>query len=135
MKVYGLMFALICLNLAAWSLNISGLFPVSRDLWINPIDITNQFSLVMFAILGVGGTIIGILGAIFRQYTFAAGAILIWVIGIILPIAQWLLGGLPIMMSAFLPTEIAWFSLVVGAFYAIAFFMFILEIAGGRPIT
>lgn len=126
---------MLCLNLAAWSLNMAGVFPITRDLWLNPTDITNQFSLTMFAVLGVGGTIIGILGAIFRQYTYAAGAILIWVIGIILPIAQWLLGGLPIMMAALLPEAVAWFGYVVAAFFAAAFFMFILEIAGGRQLT
>jgi len=95
MKAWSLIFARLCLN-------ISG----------------------VFAVLGVGGIIISILGAI-----------LIWAIGIILPIVQWLLGGLPIMMAALLPAEVACFSLVAGAFFAAAFFMFILEIAGGRQIT
>jgi hypothetical protein len=135
MKVSSLMYAVIFLNLAAFSIHISGVFPVTRELWVNPTDITNTFNLTVFAVLGAGGAVIGVLGALFHTYTFAAGAILLWVIGIIMPIAQWFIGGLPIMMAALLPAELAWFSVVVGAVFAMSFFLFIVEIAAGRQIT
>lgn len=106
-----------------------------RELWVNPTDITNQFTLTVFAVVGAGGAVIGVLGALFHTYTFAAGAILLWVIGILLPIAQWILGGLPIMLTAILPPELQWFSVVVGAIFAMSFFFFITEIAAGRQIT
>jgi hypothetical protein len=135
MKASSLLYAMIFLNLAAFSVHLSGVFPVTRELWVNPTDITNAFSLTVFAVVGAGGAVIGILGAIFKTYTFAASAILLWVIGIVLPIVQWFIGGLPIMMAAILPPELAWFSVIVGAVFAMTFFMFILEIAAGRQMT
>ena len=134
MKATSIMIAIFCLNLAAYSVHLMGIFPVTKELWINPTDITNQFTLTLFAVVGGGGIIVGILAAIFKTYTFAAGAILLWVVSIFLPIVQWIVGGFPIMMAAVLPAELAWFTVVAGAFIAVSFFFFLAEIAAGRQL-
>lgn len=135
MKMYSLLFFIICLNMAAFILQQSGTSTVSKELYISPLDITNKFSLSVFGALAIGGGIIGVIALITRQYVFASVALLIWVIGLLLPITQWFLLGTPIILNVLLPPEVSYLSYVVTAFFAFAFFMFMLEIAAQRQIS
>jgi hypothetical protein len=109
---------------------------IGRQLYINPIDVSNKFSLTIFGALGVGGAIFGIAAILTRQYVYATGVLLIWAVGVVvLPIGQWILLGAPFVLVAILPSEVAWLSQVVVAFYAISIFMFVLEITTQRQIT
>jgi len=121
--------------MAAFIINQSGAFATSQELYINPLDVSNQFSLTVFGGLLAGGAIIGIIALITRQYVYASIALVVWVIGLILPIAQWFLLGTPIILAAILPSEISYLSTVVSAFFAFIFFMFMIEIASQRQIT
>jgi hypothetical protein len=135
MKAYTLIFGFICINFASFALNASGVVPVSRELYVNPTDVSNTFSLTIFAALGAGGAVLGLIGLITRQFYMAAGALVIWVIGIMLPIVQWVFVGLPIMLTALVPSELSWLTGMIGAFFAISLFMFMAELAAGRPVT
>jgi len=135
MKVYSLMVFYLCLNMAAFIINQSGAFATSQELYINPLNVSNQFSLTVFGGLLAGGAIIGIIALITRQYVYASIALVVWVIGLILPVAQWFLLGTPIILAAILPPEISYVSTVVSAFFAFIFFMFMIEIASQRQIT
>jgi len=121
--------------MAAFIINQSGAFATSQELYINPFDISNQFSLVIFTAISAGGGILGLIAVYTRQYTFAAGMLLLWVVGLLAPIAQWFLIGAPIILAAILPSEISYISYVVSAFFAFIFFMFMIEIASQRQIT
>jgi len=121
--------------MSAFILSQSGAMTSSQELYISPFDVQNQFSLGLFGALGVGGAILGLASLLTRQYVYAAGALLIWVIGIFLPIGQWILLGTPIILGALLPTEVAYISHVVTAFFALILFMFLAEIVGQRQIT
>ena len=135
MRAYSLMIFVVCLNMSAFILSQSGAMTSSQELYISPFDVQNQFSLGLFGALGVGGAILGLASLLTRQYVYAAGALLIWVIGIFLPIGQWILLGTPIILAALLPTEVAYISHVVTAFFALVLFMFLAEIVGQRQIT
>ena len=129
------MIFVVCLNMSAFIINESGALVQSQTLYISPFDVQNQFSLGLFGALGVGGAILGLASLLTRQYVYAAGALLIWIIGIFLPIGQWLLLGTPIILAALLPAEVAYISHVVTAFFALVLFMFLAEIVGQRQIT
>ena len=135
MRAYSLMIFVVCLNMSAFIINESGALVQSQTLYISPFDVQNQFSLGLFGALGVGGAILGLASLLTRQYVYAAGALLIWVIGIFLPIGQWILVGTPIILGALLPSEVAYISHVVTAFFALVLFMFLAEIVGQRQIT
>jgi len=135
MRAYSIMIFIVCLNMSAFIINQSGAFPESQQLYISPTDVTNQFSLTVFAALGVGGAIFGLAALLTRQYVYAAGALLIWIIGVFLPIGQWFLIGAPVMLAALLPSEVTYLSQVVTAFIALALFMFLAEIASQRQVT
>jgi len=135
MRAYSVMLFVISLNLAAFILQQSGVSLASKQLYISPFDITNQFSLAVFGALAIGGGIIGVIGLITRQYVYASVALVIWVMGLLLPVAQWFLLGLPIMMSVLLPPEVSYLTYVVSAFFAVIFFMFMVEIASQRYVT
>jgi len=135
MRTYSLMLFIICLNLSAFVLHQSQALTTSQELYISPFDVTNKFSLTLFGALGVGGAILGLASLLTRQYVYAAGALLIWVIGIFLPIGQWLLVGTPLILAALLPPEISYISHVVTAFFAFALFMFLGEIVSQRQLT
>jgi len=125
----------VCLNLAGFIIQQSGAFMVSKELYISPLDVTNQFGLTAFWALLAGAGAIGVIGIIFRQNIFALGALLVWVVGVLLPVSQWFLIGTPVMLGVLLPTEVGYLSSVVSAFFAIIFFMFLIEIIGQRQIT
>ena len=135
MRTYSLMVFYLCLNMAAYIINQSGAFIESQLLYINPFDVSNQFSLTVFGGLLAGGAIIGVIALITRQYVYASVALVIWVIGLLLPVAQWFLLGTPIILAALLPSEISYLTYVVSAFFAFIFFMFMIEIASQRQIT
>jgi len=121
--------------MAAFIINQSGALAVSQELYVSPFDVSNQFSLAVFGITAIGGGILGLIGLLTRQYTFASGAILIWVIGLMLPVTQWFLAGVPMILGVLLPTEISYLTYVVSAFFAFILFMFMAEIATQRQIT
>ena len=135
MKAYSLMMFVVCLNMSAFILSQSGAMTSSQELYISPFDLSNQFSLTVFGALGVGGTILGLASLLTRQYVYAAGALLIWIVGVFLPIGQWFLLGAPIMLGAILPPEVGYLTHVVTAFFALILFMFLAEIVGQRQIT
>ena len=135
MKAYSLMMFVVCLNMSAFILNQSGAMASSQELYISPFDLSNQFSLTVFGALGVGGAILGLASLLTRQYVYAAGALLIWIVGVFLPIGQWFLLGAPLMLGAILPPEVSYLTHVVTAFFALVLFMFLAEIVGQRQIT
>jgi len=135
LKAYSLILFVVCLNLSAFVINQSGVMMHSQALYISPFDIQNQFSLTIFGALGVGGSILGLAALLTRQYVYAGGALLIWIIGIFLPIGQWILFGTPLILSVLLPPEIAYVSHVVTAFIALILFMFLAEVVSQRYIT
>jgi len=121
--------------MSAFILSQSGAMTSSQELYISPFDLSNQFSLTVFGALGVGGAILGLASLLTRQYVYAAGALLIWIVGVFLPIGQWFLLGAPIMLGAILPPEVGYLTHVVTAFFALVLFMFLAEIVGQRQIT
>jgi hypothetical protein len=125
----------ICLNIAAYILNASGALMVSQELYINPLDISNRFSLTIFVGLTVAGGLTGIIALITRQYVFASVALVIWAVGLLVPIGQWFLLGVPIIMNAIVPSELSYLTYAVSAFMAFIFFMFMMEILTQRQIT
>ena len=135
MRTFSLFLFVICLNMSAFIINQSGMIVTSQLLYISPFDVSNQFNLILFAGVGIGGAISGIIGLLTRQYVYAAGALLIWVIGIMLPILQWFLIGAPIILAALLPSELGFISYVVEAFFYFILFMFMVEVATQRQVT
>ena len=129
------MMFVVCLNMSAFILSQSGAMTSSQELYISPFDLSNQFSLTVFGALGVGGAILGLASLLTRQYVYAAGALLIWIVGVFLPIGQWFLLGAPIILGAILPPEVSYLTHVVTAFFALVLFMFLAEIVGQRQIT
>jgi len=141
MKGYSLMFFIICLNVAAFIINESGAIVESKELYLSPLDIydpttgTGKFGLTLFFVLLAGAGAIGIIGIIFQQNIFAIGALLVWVLGGLTPIIQWFLLGTPIILAQLLPGELSYLSVAIGAFFAVVFFMFLMEIVSQRQVT
>jgi len=135
MKAYSVIMFLVCLNMAAFIIQQSGAIVGSKELYISPFDISSQFSLTYFAVLASAVTGIGIIAFIFRPSVYSIGALLIFVFLGLLPITQWLVLGVPIMLTAVLPSEIVYVSYVVSAFFAVTFFIFLMEIISQRQVT
>lgn len=135
MKAYTVIFAYFVLNISAFVLNYLQVIP-GPSLYLTPDMLLSEFSLTAFASIGVGGAIAGLLALITRQYVYAVGAILIWIIGLVLPILQWVVAGLPFMLAAMLnPYGLGWFAAVIEGFFAIIIFIFCIEILSGKQIT
>ena len=141
MKGYSLMFFMVCLNISAFIINESGAIAESKELYLSPLDIydpstgTGKFGLTVFFVLLAGAGAIGVIGIIFQQNIFAIGALLVWVLGGLTPIIQWFLLGTPIILAKLLPGSLSYVSVAVGAFFAITFFIFLMEIISQRQVT
>lgn len=121
--------------MAAFIIQQSGAIMGSKPLYISPFDIQNKFSLTIVMAALLGGGAITLVTLLFRPGIYAVGALLVWVVLTLTPIAQWFLIGTPIILTAILPVELAYLSAVVSAFFAVAFFMFLIEIVSQRQIT
>jgi hypothetical protein len=140
MKAYSYLFAIICLNLAAFSLVMTNTFRVANIYQFSIDDVQSMFALSEFDIsvaIG-GGAIIGIIVALLKTYTFAAGALVLWVITIIIKPIRLLLTGFPTMITNILLTtvpELTWFTWIITTFLTMAFFILFIELLSGKQIT
>ena len=141
MKAVNWIFGYIFINAAAALLvyplpGVGSIIPIGRNLIVTPLDITNTFSLAVFGSLTAGGAILGVIAIVLRQYVYAAGVLLIWVIGLLLPIVWWFIAGLPMMLAAVLaPFDLTWLITTIVAFATVHLFFFLAEIAAGRQVT
>lgn len=135
MKAYSAMLFIICINVAAWLLHVSGVYPAGGTLWLSPSDVVAQFGLSIFGGLAVSGAITGVISLLVRQSISASYALTIWLVGIMLSLAMWLVGGVPIVLAMMLPGELWFVSTVIQALFTVIFFVFLVEVVGQRPIT
>lgn len=133
-RLASFMYFIICINLAAWVINQSGFYPISQILWLNPNLIMERFALNVFAGIAASGAITGIISLLTRTQVFASYALIIWVIGILLSLGLWFLGGLPTFLAFILPPELWYISSIIQAFCTVSFFFFFMEVASQRQI-
>lgn len=135
MRAYSLLLFYLCLNLAAFILVSTDIIPVGDWIEHTPTDISAMFSLTTFSALVAGGTIGGLVALLTRQYALSAGLILVWCVGILYEPISWVLIGVPKILNAILPAELSVLGTVVGVLTSVVFFMFFIEVLGGRTIT
>lgn len=137
MKMYSIMFFMICMNVAAFILTQSGAAMTGSELTYNPESILATFNLdQMWVGLGIGGAAAGFLAFATHSLIFSTVALMMaWVIINVVPIVEWVVAGVPLMLGILLPAELWYISVSVRAFFAIIFFFFILEIMSQRRIT
>lgn len=139
MKFYSPVFFILILNISAYLLNVNGISPGGKPLWVSPLDISNTFNLVVFAGWAAGGGIAGVIAAYLGKGMYAMGILLIWVIGIMFNLSGWLLNGLGISIAALVPSEYGVLAgsiqLAVNAIFSFMFFMFFVEMASQRPVS
>lgn len=138
MRWLPLLIFLICINVGVYILASANLYTYSTSAMpIDPDNLLAQLGYqtdltVVIAGIGVGATVGGILAYLTRQYVFGAVILLIWVLGMIAPVLQWVFTGLPTMLDAFgAPSYI---TLALRGFIFFTFFMGILEVASQRNL-
>lgn len=130
---------ILSLNIAAWFLSLSGAVPSSHLLWLNASDITTTFGLTIFGGVALGGGLAGLISLFTNKSVYAMGILIIWIIGIMLPIGIWFLNGMSLFITALIPVEVAadlWYIPVgINALFTFISFMFFVELATQRSIT
>lgn len=112
----------------------------------NVSNISSVFSLTPFslAFTATGAVAIGLASLLLRAGTYAYYAVLVWVIGTMVPIVQTFFLAIPNTIGAFIPASanpnpavfpINPLMIVVGAIFAVAAFFFLVELAAQRNIT
>ena len=129
------MLFIICINIAAWLLNVSGVYPAGGSLWISPSDVIAQFGLSVFGGIAISGAITGVISLLLRQAISASYALVIWLVGVLLSLGMWFVGGVPIVLALMLPSELWFVSLAIQALFSVVFFVFLVEVVGQRQIT
>lgn len=106
MRMYSIILFFVCLNLAGYIIN----YLVAGDVLVANQEvmpygsegILAQFNLATFTAIAAGAGIAGLIGVITKQYVFAAGAALIWTVGLMFNVGQWILNGFPRMIGILL---------------------------------
>lgn len=140
MKAYSLLLFYVCFNLACAALMVTDLVPVGAWGQHTEGEVASEFQLIKFDIvsvsaIGAGITVAGILGYFTKAYGLTLGLLLIWVVGVVFAPVQWLFLGLPVMLDALLPPSVQIISSIFVVLFTIVFFMFFVEILGGRQVT
>ncbi len=136
MKMYSFLVFFLCLNVAAFILNEAGFYTETSELVVSAEDISATFNwATLLTSLGVGGIVAGLVALLTRQYVYAAGALIVWAIGSMAPVIRWFFIGVPLMLGQLLPSGLEFVSTVTQAFFAVIFFMFIIELVAQRSIT
>lgn len=142
MKIYSVLLLFVCLNLAGWMISelVSANVLISNA-EVMPYDsegILAQFNLATFTALAAGAGIAGLIGLITKQYVFAAGAALIWTVGIMFNASNWILNGFPRMIGILL-ADTGGFDIIVSTilttlltFYL---FFFLAETLSQKPLV
>jgi len=133
------MMGYICLNLAIYILYMGNALPNTQPPLYNPNDISSYFNLNIFDIQTATFTgltaIASIITILTKNYVFAAGLLVIFVLGAIFTPTQMLFNGMGTLLNALLPSELAWIAVVIQVLYLIPMFFFMAEILSQRQIT
>jgi hypothetical protein len=84
------------------------------------------------AIGGIGG---GLIWFLTRQTGYVFGALLIWVMSVLVTPLGWAVRGMSVFADVVLPSELWYVKSGIDAIVYFLFFMFIIEIASQRQIT
>lgn len=99
-------------------------------------DFSLQFDLYKTFSVLVGGSVIGLIGLMLKQYTFAMLAGLIWILGIFLNMFAWVLYGFPMMLNILLGgTGLEFMAYIVETFVLVFFFFSLAGIMAQRDLT
>lgn len=100
-----------------------------KDWWMTRIDLQT----IAVALTGLGG--IGVVAWIFKQYTFASLAAIIWLVTtIFIPIFSTWLSILPNFIANLLPPELDIIRYLLLSFNTLIFFMFIVQLLSQRAV-
>lgn len=119
-----------------WSFNVDPQmnYPLGD---INNIAATFTLTPFNIAFTAIGAAVIGLAALLLKVGTYAIYAVLIWVIGTLLPIAQGFFLAIPNSIGALIPASAnsAPIMVVIGAIFAFAVFWFFVELASQRNIS
>lgn len=145
MRLYSILLFFICLNLSGYAISTlvtAEVLVANKEVMpYGSTEILSQFDIYTFTAWGIGAGIAGLIGLITKQYVFAAGATLIWTLGIMFNVSNWILNGFPRMIGILIggSPELAPFSLLVQSilttmltFYL---FFFLAEILSQKPMV
>lgn len=128
----------LSLQFSAYLLQVFEICPSgSIPLGVGPDAIAATFSIEVVALLISGNTAITIVALLLRQGTYALYAMLIWSLGVMLPIVRDFFLAIPNFITAMpIPSTVSTpLALVVGAVFAFAGFMFFIELTTQRNVT
>lgn len=135
---YTLLVFAISLQLAAYLLQAFQIIPNENVTFaFGPAQITDLFSMEKIGLLLSGGAAIGLAGLLLRQSTYAFYAMLLWAIGVMVPIVNEFFLAIPNFINALpIPASVSTpIYLVIGTIVAFAAFMFFIELATQRNVT
>lgn len=132
MRTTSLMLFVICVNVAAWIMNMSGFYPLSQSLWLNPAEIVERFALSIFASAVATGGLTGVISLLTKSNVFASYALVVWVVGELFLLGMWFLGGVPVLLEFIIPTDLWFIRTAITAFCTVIFFLFLMEVTSQR---
>ncbi len=102
MRLYSVLLFFICLNVAGYLVNLL----IANNVIGNPSvtqttlpysgsDVATQFAITTFVMGAAGSGIAGLFALITKQYVYASGATLIWIVGLLINVVTWFTNGFP----------------------------------------
>ena len=136
---YNIMLFTVLLNIAVWLIQIFGVVRFESPMWSDPTGFATLFSIDYFinsfTFATVGAAAIGLASMILRSGINPIYAMVIWAVGVFVPIVGQFLTAVPTMINAVIPANLNPiyplpnpFSLLFGAVFAFGAFMFLMEL-------
>jgi hypothetical protein len=121
----------LALNLAAFSINASGIIPnYSQEPSYDPTSIASTFNITTLLALGAGIGIGGLVAIVTKQNIWSIGAILVWSLGVLIPLVRDFFLGVPLM---FVRLGVPWYvTTSLGALIAFTYFFFFVGVVTQR---
>lgn len=129
----------ILLNISCWLLQIFNIVKFASPLWSDPTNLESMFTIDYFinsfTYATVGAAAIGIASAILRSGINPLYAMIIWSVGVFVPIVQQFLTAVPTLVDAVIPPTLNPiyplpnpFAIGFAAVFAFGAFMFLMEL-------
>jgi hypothetical protein len=149
--MYNIFLIVLAVNVACWIVQVFNLVPFSLPPEFSPTDIASMFTLNRFLnnFLYSGVAVVaGLATLLLRQNTFALYALVIFIVGLFLPLVSGFITAIPRLIEGIMALYPAYnpfegsmlgftnpYSIVIMAFGAFAAFMFIVGQVSGREVA
>jgi hypothetical protein len=139
MRIWAIFLFFVVFNISLYMIQASGVIGYSQAPYQSPGNISSQLVgwNVITNVSSVTGiiflTVSAITALVLKEYVLGTAMLVIWTLGYLIPVVQWVLFGFPIFLAQCGVPAYIWVSLTT--VISLCFFWFLLNFVGGKSIA